>query len=450
MEEIWDQVWPWAWPSLALAAWTVLAFWGVRRLFGWFERKVPVVDRLNDDLMASVTRYVTFALVLTGVVFWLWLTPMPPVVDDVLANDIQPWLWPSLGLVVWIVISIYAIRRVVDWLSLRAQATHTALDDALIEALGRPLSLVAIVAGINVWAGLVPFAESLAEAVSTGTKAAAVIFVVMFADGFLQAWLRERARKSRVLQTSGQVVRTAVRVVLYIIGVLMVMTSVGIDVTPVLASLGIGSLALGLALQKTLEDFLAGLLLAADQPVRVGDFVRLDSGEEGRVLHIGWRTTHIRTRDAAHVIIPNAKLAQATLINRSMPEPAMQFTCPVGVSYGSDLEMVGRVTSEVAQTVQNEHPAATEDFTPKVVFVGFGGSSIDLVVWLQARNWDAHFALKDGFIRALKARYNVENINIPFPIRTLDVPPGTSLTIEGAPSKPTKSVAKSASSTTSG
>jgi len=222
--------------------------------------------------------------------------------------------------------------------------------------------------------------------------------------------------------TSGQVLGTASRLIIYTLALLMLISSVGVNVTPLLASLGVGSLALGLALQKSLEDFLAGLLIAADQPIRVGDFIEVGGSEGGTVVSIGWRTTRIRTRSDVVVIVPNSKLSTSTVINRSMPQKEVSFQVVVGVAYGSDLPRVSTVTHAVAQSVQIEDVGAVTSFEPRVLFERFNDSSVDLTVWLRARSWEEHFSVRDGFVQRLHARYGAEGIEIPFPIRTLNVP----------------------------
>jgi small-conductance mechanosensitive channel len=128
-----------------------------------------------------------------------------------------------------------------------------------------------------------------------------------------------------------------------------------------------------------------------------------------------------------YVILPNSSLAQATLVNRSMPDTEVLFTVPVGISYSSDLDRSAEIVRQVAVELTAEDPRAVKSFTPRVVYRQFGASSIDFVCWLRARDWESHFGLQDTFIRRLHVRFGVEGINIPFPIRTLDLPKGLTL-----------------------
>lgn len=337
-----------------------------------------------------------------------------------------PWIWPSASLIVWLIIGLVGGGQLVHLFTKRAAKTENLYDDMLAPRLRRPLQIGVIVIGLYLWAQFAPVPEDASEVVGILSKTGLIIIIVMAVDAVIQTWMQVRAQSSRVLATSGGVLRTAARMVIFIIGSLMVLTAVGIDVTPLVASLGVGSLAVGLALQKTLEDFVAGLLLAADQPVRVGDFVEVE-GLAGTVLQIGWRSSRLETRDRSHVIVPNSVLAQSKLVNRSRPEEQVEFIIEVGVHYDSDLEQVIKVCVEVATEIHERDPRAFPGYIPRANMVGFGDSSLDFVVWCSARRFLDHFGLKDVVMRALRARFAAEGINIPYPIRTLDVPPDSPL-----------------------
>jgi len=337
-----------------------------------------------------------------------------------------PWIWPSAILIAWVALGFFLGRRVVRFLTKRAEASANAYDDLIAPRLRRPLQLSVILVGINLWAQLAPVPVEVGNVVGVLSKAGIIILVLLTVDAAIQSWMQVRSRSSRVMATSGGVLRTTARVVVFIIGTLMVLTAVGIDVTPLVASLGVGSLAVGLALQKTLEDFVAGLLLAADQPVRIGDFVEVE-GLAGTVLQIGWRSARLETRERSHVIVPNSILAQSRLVNRSRPEEQVEFVIEVGVHYDSDLEHVAKVCVEVADALHERDPRAAPGYKPRANVVSFGGSSIDFVVWCSAQRFLDHYGLKDAMMRALRARFAAEGINIPYPIRTLDVPAGSPL-----------------------
>jgi len=426
VQALWDAVWPWAWPTLLAAA----MFATARAISPWFERGLAsrLAASAPDEVARVTVHRVALAILLGGSVgtLYLWASwvPMPAAVSDFLDRRVAGWVGASIALIAWVALGLFGTRHLVAFLGRRAARTTTELDDALVAALRRPLWFAVLVAGLAIFAGIAPLPPGLVRTVNLAISGAAVFLVVMFLASFVSDWMRRRSRTSTVLRTSGSVLRAAAKAGIYFIGILTVLSTVGIDVTPLLTSLGIGSLAIGLALQKTLEDFLAGLFLAADQPIRVGDYIRLGDDEEGEVLTIGWRTTRIRTRSDIQVIMPNSKLASSTIINRSRPTSEMSFTIPIGVDYDTDLDQAADIAIEVARDLQNHHPNGVPGFDPVVVFEAFGESSIDLRVWLRARDWERYFRLRDAFIRAVTLRYREAGINIPFPIRTLDLRPG--------------------------
>ena len=177
-------------------------------------------------------------------------------------------------------------------------------------------------------------------------------------------------------------------------------------------------MAVALGLQESLANLFAGLHLILSKQVRVGDYIRLDSDNEGRVTDITWRYTTILTSANNTVVVPNAKLSSAILTNYDMPEPQIAVIIPVGVSYDSDLEKVETVTVAVAADVM-ERLEGSMVKTPAVFFHTFGDSSIDFNVVLYARRFTDRTQLKHEFIKALTQRYREEGIDIPFPVRTI-------------------------------
>ena len=435
VQVLWDAVWPWTWPTLLAAA----MFATSRAISPWFEQGLATrLAAAAPDEVARVTVHrVALGILLGGslgtLFLWASWVPLPATVAHFLDERVAGWVGASIALIGWVAVGLFGTRHLMTFLERRAALTPTELDDALVVALRRPLWFAVLVAGLALFAGIAPLPDGLVRTGNLAISGALVFLVVMFLASLVSEWMRRRSRTSTVLRTSGSVLRAAAKASIYFIGILTVLSTVGIDVTPLLTSLGIGSLAIGLALQKTLEDFLAGLFLAADQPIRVGDYIRLGDDEEGEVLTIGWRTTRIRTRSDIQVIMPNSKLASSTIVNRSRPTSEMSFTVPIGVDYDADLEQAAEIAIEVARDLQNHHRGGVPGYDPVVVFEAFGESSIDLRVWLRARDWERFFRLRDAFIRGVTLRYREAGINIPFPIRTLDVRAGVRLPVEVPP-----------------
>ena len=207
--------------------------------------------------------------------------------------------------------------------------------------------------------------------------------------------------------------------VIYAMGLLVILQYYGISIAPILTAAGVGGMAVALALQETLANIFAGLHLILSKQLRIGDYIRLGTGEEGRVTDITWRfTTIIPLGASSTIVIPNKTIAGANISNFSLPTQNINVSVPVGVAYDSDLATVERVTIETAKEVLarvDNNPNAE----PLVRYTDFGDSSINFVVILPSSMFDNQGIIKHEFIKALTDRYRTEGIDIPYPIRTI-------------------------------
>ena len=207
--------------------------------------------------------------------------------------------------------------------------------------------------------------------------------------------------------------------VIYVMGVLVILQYYGISIAPILTAAGVGGMAVALALQETLANIFAGLHLILSKQIRIGDYIRLGTGEEGRVTDITWRfTTIVPLGASSTVVIPNKTIAGANITNFNMPTRNLNISVPVGVAYDSDLALVERVTIETAKEVLarvDNNPNAE----PLVRYTKFNDSSIDFAVILPSSQFDQQGLIIHDFIKALTDRYRVEGIDIPYPIRTI-------------------------------
>ena len=233
------------------------------------------------------------------------------------------------------------------------------------------------------------------------------------ATGFIEFCAQ---RNKNIPQTS--LLPNIVNVVIYAMGILLILSSMGISIAPLLTAMGIGGMAIALGLQETLANICAGIYLLMSKQLSINDYVRLSTGEEGQVSDITWRFTTIIATSGNAVVVPNQKISSAIITNYCMPEPDMSIKIPCCVSYDSDLDFVEKVTIEVAEEVGKKiDDTVTKE--PKVYFHTFNESSIDFNVVLHCSKFADQFTLKHEFIKALTKRYRQEGIEIPFPIRTV-------------------------------
>jgi small-conductance mechanosensitive channel len=210
-----------------------------------------------------------------------------------------------------------------------------------------------------------------------------------------------------------------IKILFVAVGTMIILDNLGISITPILTTLGIGSLAVAIALQDTLGNFFAGLYIRADRFIEAGQYVRLEGGQEGYVNHIGWRSTRIRMLPNNMVIVPNNKIVQSIITNYHLPERELAVLVEVGVHYDSDLEKVEKITCAVAKDILQSVPGGIPGFDPFIRYHTFADSSINFSVILRGREFVDNFLIKHEFIKRLQARYKEEGITIPFPIRTV-------------------------------
>ena len=205
----------------------------------------------------------------------------------------------------------------------------------------------------------------------------------------------------------------------FFIGILILLQAMNISITPLITALGVGGLALALAMQDTLSNLIAGIQIIASKQLAKDDVVQLASGEMGIVEDISWRNTTLKVLGTNLVIIPNSKLSQTIITNFNYPTLATGFKIPIGVSYNSDLEKVEKVTLEVVKEMMENFDGFADDFEPVVRFNTFNDSSIDFNLILRSKDWASQFTITHELIKRLQKRYKTEGIDIPFPIRTV-------------------------------
>ena len=202
-------------------------------------------------------------------------------------------------------------------------------------------------------------------------------------------------------------------------GALVLLQTLGVAVTPLLTALGVGGLAVALALQDTLSNLFAGVHILMEKPFSPNDFIRLHSGLEGWVQDINWRTTRIRTRTQNLVVIPNREIAGSTLLNISMPKPQLRMETTVGVDYASDPVKVQAVLEDVSAVVMANTEGALTLPAPEIHFARFGAYSLDFTIRFYISAYQLQEPILGALHTAIHRRFREEGISIPFPIRTL-------------------------------
>ncbi|MCL5011456.1 MAG: mechanosensitive ion channel family protein [Candidatus Marsarchaeota archaeon] len=206
-----------------------------------------------------------------------------------------------------------------------------------------------------------------------------------------------------------------------IVAMTILMSFFGIEVTAVIASLGIAGLAIGLALQDVLSNFFSGISMGSDKSIRTGDYVKLDNGLEGYVDHMTWRNVRLKTLDNNYIFIPNLKFSQSAVTNYFFREKELSLSIPLSISYDSDLDKVEKITVETAKEVIKNNIGAVQDYSPTIRYSSFGDSGINFSLNVKCKTYTDKYLLTHELIKAIHKRYKKEDIEIPYPITEVHV-----------------------------
>jgi len=273
--------------------------------------------------------------------------------------------------------------------------------------------------GIGVAARVAPLSDRIVRLLDRGCALGLILSLAAAATHFAVQLTRRQNQNEAASVAATTLIQNLLRAAIFGLAGLLILASLGVSITPLLTALGIGSLAVALALQPTLSNLFAGIHIALARPIRVGDFVQLESGPKGFVDDIGWRATRIREFPNNMIVVPNARIAEMIVTNYDLPESEQSTVVQVGVAYDSDLARVESIVQEVGREVLRDTPGGVAEFEPVVRYHTFGDSSINFNVVLRVTDFAHRFAVMHEFIKRLKSRFDREGIEIPFPQRVL-------------------------------
>ena len=344
-------------------------------------------------------------------------------------NDIFELIQSNQLMNTWFIPAIIVFIGIVLGMIFK-QVVHTRLKKAALmsEWKGDDIILHAVESQIVLWFFLVALSLALRNveiAEPFGLYVSNFLIIILMASithaaaklivGLLNLWSKKQGGGF----PSTTMFTNFVWITVYSIGLLVILDALNISIAPMLTALGIGGLAVSLALKDTLTDVFAGLHILLSKKVQPGDFVSLDSGEMGYIQNITWRNTKMLERTNNIIHIPNTKLSKAIIKNYDSGDPSFSVKIPVGVGYDSDLDVVERVVMEVANDLHQYMDEMNKQSTPSFKFRGFGQSSIDFMVYFRGNKYGDQNPIIHAFVKKLHKRFNEEGIEIPFPMRTV-------------------------------
>ena len=251
-----------------------------------------------------------------------------------------------------------------------------------------------------------------------------LLFIVCAAritNVLLDWYLRKIARRT-LTDFDDKVIPPLKRVLpiaIYSIGAIRLLDYFGFSISPILTGLGIGGIAVALAIQRPLGNFFAGTSVLTEGALKEEDFIEIEGGIAGYVSSVGWRSTKIRDRFNNLVIIPNSKMAESVVTNFYSPETAINLIITSGVAYEEDLEKVEKVVYESLNALIKTSEYVALDTEPRFGFSEFGDSNINFWVFMQAKDWPSSFQLKSEIIKIIHKNFEKNNIVINYPTRRI-------------------------------
>lgn len=305
--------------------------------------------------------------------------------------------------------------------------TDTELDDKLIQALENPILFGIFLCGLFLALLSINSLQLYSSKVIIAWQVSGFLLATFIVVKIVNVTFKYHkttgltiANKQVDMKYSNTVRRT-LNIVIWVVAALLILTHMGVKITPLIGALGIGGLALALALQDTLGNFFSGFWIISERQVGIGDWIEIqgDNETKGVIDDIGWRTTRVRNPNNNFIIIPNSKLAQAVVINYTKPDTQYVMPVVVGITYDSDLEKAEKHALETARKIQKSEKIAVKDFDPWLTFREYADSSINFAVGLKVENFQDRFAIRHIFIKELKKVYDKNNIEFAFPTRTI-------------------------------
>ena len=333
--------------------------------------------------------------------------------------------WIEIGISILILLAVLLLGRWVITLILEkllfriTKRTKSNLDNQILNAARLPLYFLAVVLALDTALHRLSFLPG-----DWNNWLKDGFFILYFLVGFIFVWrlvthffrwYEEEMAQRTETNLDKQLFPFFERIVLILlsaVGIITILSYYEIDITAMVTTLGIGSLAVALAAKSTLEDTISGFMIMIDSPYRIGDRIELmDLDTWGDVVDIGLRSTRIRTRDNRMVIVPNSVIGKSLVVNYAYPNDQYRLQIHIGVAYGTEIEKARQVMIDAVQEVEG----VLSDRPVEALFLEFGESTMIFRVrwWLES-----YVDTRRMFDRVNTALYNAlkkENIQLPFP-----------------------------------
>ncbi|MCU0534603.1 MAG: mechanosensitive ion channel family protein [Hydrococcus sp. Prado102] len=327
---------------------------------------------------------------------------------------------PSLILLGSVLLGWLFEKQVIKRLKKITQRTNWKYDDIFLDSFQGIGFFWFILGGIYFSLPILPFNGTVIIIIQKVLVVSFLISCTIVVSRLLVKLLRLYTTRDDGFSPLTTLFEFLINVVIFSLGVLIALQSIGVAITPLLTAFGVGGVSIGLALQSTLSNLMSGINIITSKKVKPGDYIELKTGEAGYVTDVELKYTVIQEITNNFLVIPNSKILSSSFRNYSLPDKEMLIPIEVGVGYNSDLEVVEAVTIQVVKETMQSFSGSVPEYEPFIRYHKFDYFSINFRVFLKIKEQEyfEHLKIKHEFLKRLHKAYKKQGIEIPFPIKS--------------------------------
>jgi len=279
------------------------------------------------------------------------------------------------------------------------------IDENVIYSIFKPVIFWLIIFGIYIGLRVTEISQNIIYIFDKILISLLIISITVTVIKISQLFLKSYSDKFSSTLPLASVVYNATKLIIWIIAILIMFNYLGINITPILTVLGVGGLAVALGLQDTLSNFFAGIYIAVSKQIKIGDYIRTETGQEGYVIDVGWKTTKIKTLYDNTVVIPNVKLSQIITTNYSLPQKDFNISLEITAERNAEIEKTINVIIDIAKEIMKTVKGGVPHFEPYVKYTGIDESNIKFNVILRVEEYINKDIIVHEFINKLEKYY---------------------------------------------
>lgn len=296
--------------------------------------------------------------------------------------------------------------------------TETTLDDEILKAVNGPSQVFIVAIGVYLAVAALNHLPGINSGNLGMLLTVALIYIVGYLVANLASGLINWYKNDIAPHTDSDLddvlmpfLGKAVGATVFILATLMAISAMGVEITPLIATLGVGGIAVALAAQEMLSNVFGAISILSDRPYKVGDRIAMTDGLLGDVVEIGLRSTRVKTLDGRITVIPNADISKSMVINYSQPDSKLRYDLRVGIAYDADVGKASKILLEIAGSTAG----VLKDPAPKVYVTDLGNFSVNLLMQVWLEDYKLTWEVPDHIYRETLKRFAAETIDIPYP-----------------------------------